>query len=92
MGAAVAAFGVCCGGGEDECGLGRPGDDAAWLEAAEWVAGDAEDVQWVWNDVWAAIGNVGISPVGRSLFDRTLSPVAVALIRDVLLAKADLVE
>lgn len=45
----------------------------------------ASDVQWVWNDVWTAVGNVGPRPDTGSRRDRTLSPEAVTLIRDALL-------
>lgn len=44
------------------------------------------DVQWVINDVWDAIGNVGLH-MGRSVLQRTPSPAAVALIRDALLSE-----
>ncbi len=44
----------------------------------------AEDVQWVWNDLWGALGNVG-GTAPRDLLDRTLSPAAVSLVRDALL-------
>lgn len=48
----------------------------------------ARDVYWVWNDVWAALGNVGQRPdTARRWHDRTLSPTAVALVRDTLLAQ-----
>lgn len=46
----------------------------------------ASDVQWLWNDLWGALGNVGSSaPAGR--FDRTMSSAAVALVRDALLVR-----
>lgn len=43
----------------------------------------ARDVQWIVNDVWAALGNVG-EPVGSRAGSRIVSGAAVALIRDVL--------
>jgi len=43
-----------------------------------------DDVQWVWNDVWAAIGNVG-ERVGTRWDSRIPSRQAVALARDALL-------
>ena len=47
----------------------------------------ASDVQWVANDVWDAIGNVGPAVGGRWPTDRTLSPAAVAMVRDALLSE-----
>jgi hypothetical protein len=47
----------------------------------------ARDVHWVWNDVWAALGNVGPHSDSGSRWDRTLSPTAVALVRDALLTQ-----
>ena len=44
------------------------------------------DVQWVVNDVWDAIGNVGAN-VGKGVLDRTPGPAAIALIRDALLTE-----
>lgn len=47
----------------------------------------ARDVQWVWNDVWAALGNIGPRPDAGSRWDRTLSPAAVTMVRDALLTQ-----
>jgi hypothetical protein len=45
----------------------------------------AGDVQWTWNDVWVALGNVGPRPDASRRRDRMLSAAAVTLTRDVLL-------
>jgi hypothetical protein len=46
----------------------------------------ASDVQWLWNDLWGGLGNVGSStPTGP--FDRTMSSAAAALVRDALLVR-----
>ncbi len=43
-----------------------------------------DDIYPIWNDLWAALGNVGeVAGRARSL-DRRLSPEAVSLIRDAL--------
>lgn len=47
------------------------------------------DVQWIANDVWHAIGDVGPF-VGSRLLDRKPSPPAIALIRDALLTEVTL--
>jgi hypothetical protein len=47
----------------------------------------ASDVQWVANDVWDAIGNIGPAVGGRWPTDRTPSTAAVALVRDALLSE-----
>ncbi len=46
----------------------------------------ASDVQWVWNDLWGGLGNVG-SGASTGPFDRTLSSAAVSLVRDALLVR-----
>jgi hypothetical protein len=45
----------------------------------------AHDVHWVWNDVWAALGNVGPRADSGRRDRRKLSAAAVTLIRDALL-------
>ncbi len=45
----------------------------------------ALDVQWIWNDLWGALGNVG-ERASTEIFDRRLSPAVVSLVRDALLA------
>lgn len=47
----------------------------------------AGDVQWIVNDVWGALGNVGV-PIGSRAGSRIVSDAAVALIRDVLFVEA----
>jgi hypothetical protein len=42
------------------------------------------DVQWAWNDLWGALGNVG-SRRSTETLDRSLSAAAVSLVRDALL-------
>lgn len=44
----------------------------------------AVDVQWVRNELWGGLGNVG-SATRADIFDHTLSPAAVLLVRDALL-------
>lgn len=49
---------------------------------------DGQAVQWLWNDIWATLGNVGSTPTGppvRTLLRRSLTPAAVSLVRDALL-------
>ncbi|KRA37833.1 MULTISPECIES: hypothetical protein [unclassified Nocardioides] len=63
------------------------------LQALGWRRGDGSpvdrmDVQWIYNDLWAALGNVGAPVSGRGLLARHPSPEALALIRDALLEEA----
>lgn len=44
------------------------------------------DVQWLWNDTWAALGCVG-TPVGARLLSRIVGEDAVLLVRDALLVE-----
>lgn len=44
------------------------------------------DVQWIWNDLWAALGNVGL-PAGDGVLSRIASDEAILLIRGALLAE-----
>jgi hypothetical protein len=62
---------------------------ARTMTALGWSASDGSvveqrDVYPVWNDLWAALGNVGTSGMEKYPLDRRLSPEAVALARDAL--------
>ena len=62
---------------------------ARTLSAAGWKHDDrdgvsARDVHPLWNDLWAGLGNVGAPTETRVPFERSLSPAAIALVRDAL--------
>lgn len=74
-------------------GAVNTGEIARLLLALGWRRADGSlvdpmDVQWIYNDLWATIGNVGAPVPGRGLLDRRPSPEALALIRDALLEEA----
>ncbi|GAB2884597.1 hypothetical protein GCM10027026_40010 [Myroides odoratimimus subsp. xuanwuensis] len=53
----------------------------------------ADDVSPVWNELWTKVGNVGSRPAetsGPRLVDRTLSDVALSLVRDALVTQVPL--
>lgn len=57
--------------------------DLGWSRAGGAPLGEG-DVHPVWNQIWDAVGAVGVRPAGAR--DRVPSAAAVALIRDALLA------